>query len=283
MATVTFRIMPIVDFDGEYTIVASDGPQPSVETPTPHLTRCIVAFFQNDTEVSDMRKTYTSDAGYESTGLTVSIQMTNGQTYSIVVYMDNNKDYVNVTNLKAITLDRNGYILDGDPQIFSSDKFDITVAGDTSKDVSVLRRYCRISFIDTNPTGKVDIKVYAANGFVANEFNAYLGRPSDGGSGYSFTNASIAMLTASNQSISFGLNSYSSEGEPVKRQTVSNITINRNYWTKVYWSSAARKSVDLTTLPGWSALYSGTHDITIVAKAAGYMGSEKSAGVEVTK
>ena len=283
MATVTFRIMPIVDFDGEYTIVASDGPQPSVETPTPHLTRCIVAFFQNDTEVSDMRKTYTSDAGYESTVLTVSIQMTNGQTYSIVVYMDNNKDYVNVTNLKAITLDRNGYILDGDPQIFSSDKFDITVAGDTSKDVSVLRRYCRISFIDTNPTGKVDIKVYAANGFVANEFNAYLGRPSDVGGGYSFTNASIAMLTASNQSISFGLNSYSSEGEPVKRQTVSNITINRNYWTKVYWSSAARKSVDLTTLPGWSALYSGTHDITIVAKAAGYMGSEKSAGVEVTK
>ena len=168
MATVTFRIMPIVDFDSEINFVVSDGSQPSIETPTPHLTRCIVAFFQNDTEVSEMRKVYTSDAGYESTGLTASIQMTNGQTYSIVVYMDNNKDYVNVTKLKAITLDRNGYILDGDPQIFSSDRFDITVTGDTSKDVSVLRRYCRISFIDTNPTSKVDRKVYEAHSFVAN-------------------------------------------------------------------------------------------------------------------
>lgn len=283
MATVTFGIMPIVDFDSEYTIPVSDGPQPSIETPTPHLTRCIVAFFQNDTEVSEMRRTYTSDAGYESTGLTASIQMTNGQTYSIVVYMDNNKDYVNVTNLKAITLDKNGYCLDGDPQIFSSDKFDITVTGDTSKDVSVLRRYCRISFIDTNPTSKVGKKRYAVNGYVANEFNAYLGRPTDAGSGYSFTNTSIAMLTASNQSTSFTLNSYSSEGEPVKSQNVSNITINRNYWTKVYWSSAARKSVDLTTLPGWSALSSGSHNITIAAKAAGYIDSEKSAVVEVTK
>ena len=49
MATVTFRIMPIVDFDGEYTIAASDGPQPTIETPRPHLTRCIVAPFQNGT------------------------------------------------------------------------------------------------------------------------------------------------------------------------------------------------------------------------------------------
>lgn len=43
------------------------------------------------------------------------------------------------------------------------------------------------------------------------------------------------------------------------------------------------KSVDLTTLPGWSSLSSGTHNITIAAKAAGYIDSEKSAGVEVTK
>ena len=283
MATVTFRITPIVDFDSEINLVVSDGPQPSIETPTPHLTRCIVAFFQNGTEVSEMRKVYTSDAGYESTGLTASIQMTNGQTYSIVVYMDNNKDYVNVTDLKVITLDKNGYTLDGDPQIFSSDKFDITVTGDTSKDVSVLRRYCRVSFIDTNPTSKVDGKLYAANGFVANEFNAYLGRPTDAGAGYSFTNTSIAMLGMSNDSIPFTLLSYSSGGELVKDQNVSNISINRNYWTKVYWSSAARKSVDLATLSGWSSLSGGTHNITIVAKAGGYIDSEKSAGVEVTK
>ena len=43
------------------------------------------------------------------------------------------------------------------------------------------------------------------------------------------------------------------------------------------------KSVDITTLPGWSSLSSGTHNITIVAKADGYIDSEKSAGVEVTK
>ena len=283
MATVTFRIMPIVDFDSETDVVVSDGPQPSIETPTAHLTRCIVAFFQNDTEVSEMRKTYTSEEGYESNGLTATLSLDTGTTYTIVVYMDNNKDYVNVTNLKAITLDRNGYILDGDPQIFSGDKFDITVTGDTSKDVSVLRRYCRISFTDTNPTSKVDRKVYLPNGYVANEFNAYLGRPTDAGMGYSFTNTSIAMLTASSQSISFTLMSYSLEGKLVKNQNVSNILINRNYWVNVYWSSAARKSVDLTTLPGWSSLSGGTHSTTIVAKAAGYIDSDKSAEVEVTK
>ena len=43
------------------------------------------------------------------------------------------------------------------------------------------------------------------------------------------------------------------------------------------------KSVDLTTLPGWSSLSPGTHNITIMAKADGYIDSEKSAGVEVTK
>ena len=43
------------------------------------------------------------------------------------------------------------------------------------------------------------------------------------------------------------------------------------------------KSIDLTTLPGWASLSTGSHNITIVAKAAGYIDSEKSAGVEVTK
>lgn len=43
------------------------------------------------------------------------------------------------------------------------------------------------------------------------------------------------------------------------------------------------KSIDLATLPGWSALSSGSHNITIVAKAAGYIDSEKSTGVEVIK
>ena len=42
-------------------------------------------------------------------------------------------------------------------------------------------------------------------------------------------------------------------------------------------------SRDLTTLPGWESLSSGTHNITIVAKAAGYKDSEPSAAVSVTK
>ena len=47
--------------------------------------------------------------------------------------------------------------------------------------------------------------------------------------------------------------------------------------------STNKVSVDLTTLPGWSSLSSGSHNITIVAKADGYRDSEPSAGVEVTK
>ena len=43
------------------------------------------------------------------------------------------------------------------------------------------------------------------------------------------------------------------------------------------------KSVDLTTLSGWAALSTGSHNITIVAKADGYKDSEPSAGVTVTK
>ena len=42
-------------------------------------------------------------------------------------------------------------------------------------------------------------------------------------------------------------------------------------------------SIDLTTLPGWSSLSAGTHDITIGAKANGYRDSEPSAAVSVTK
>ena len=48
-------------------------------------------------------------------------------------------------------------------------------------------------------------------------------------------------------------------------------------------ASAVKKSVDLTTLSGWSNLAPGNHTIKIVAKGTGYIDSEKSAGVEVTK
>ena len=48
-------------------------------------------------------------------------------------------------------------------------------------------------------------------------------------------------------------------------------------------SGATKVSVDLTTLPGWASLSSGSHNITIVAKADGYRDSEPSAAVSVTK
>ena len=44
-----------------------------------------------------------------------------------------------------------------------------------------------------------------------------------------------------------------------------------------------RKSVDLTTLPGWASLSTGSHNITVVARANGYRDSDPSAAVSVEK
>lgn len=53
--------------------------------------------------------------------------------------------------------------------------------------------------------------------------------------------------------------------------------------TVLLGSVTSQQSVDLTTLSGWANLTDGNHIIKIVAKADGYIDSEKSAGVEVTK
>ena len=53
--------------------------------------------------------------------------------------------------------------------------------------------------------------------------------------------------------------------------------------TTLLGNVTSQQSVDLTTLSGWANLTDGNHTIQIVAKAAGYIDSEKSAGVEVTK
>ena len=53
--------------------------------------------------------------------------------------------------------------------------------------------------------------------------------------------------------------------------------------TVLLGSVTSQQSVDLTTLSGWADLTDGNHTIQIMAKAAGYIDSEKSAGVEVTK
>lgn len=44
-----------------------------------------------------------------------------------------------------------------------------------------------------------------------------------------------------------------------------------------------RKQIDLTTLPGWANLSEGNHTIKIKAKGTGYIDSELSAGVVVSK
>ena len=53
--------------------------------------------------------------------------------------------------------------------------------------------------------------------------------------------------------------------------------------TLIVGNTQSQVSVDLTTLPGWSSLSTGSHNITIVAKAAGYRDSEPSAAVSVEK
>ena len=44
-----------------------------------------------------------------------------------------------------------------------------------------------------------------------------------------------------------------------------------------------RKQIDLTTLPGWANLSTGNHTIKIKAKGTGYIDSELSVGVVVSK
>lgn len=53
--------------------------------------------------------------------------------------------------------------------------------------------------------------------------------------------------------------------------------------TKQETPTVPKVSVDLTTLAGWEALSSGTHSITVVAKADGYRDSVPSAAVSVEK
>lgn len=48
-------------------------------------------------------------------------------------------------------------------------------------------------------------------------------------------------------------------------------------------ASTPRLSVDVSTLAGWANLAAGSHDITIVAKAAGFKDSAPSTAVSVTK
>lgn len=54
-------------------------------------------------------------------------------------------------------------------------------------------------------------------------------------------------------------------------------------WTLTSKQATSKISIDLTTLTGWDNVSSGTHEISVVAKATGYLDSEKSTAVSFTK
>lgn len=64
--------------------------------------------------------------------------------------------------------------------------------------------------------------------------------------------------------------------------TANNYTSGGGCAIQYYEEATSKVSVDLTTLTGWSSLSSGSHNITIIAKADGYRDSEPSAAVSVT-
>ena len=63
----------------------------------------------------------------------------------------------------------------------------------------------------------------------------------------------------------------------------TNTTLINGFVNNTNWKQINSVSVDLTTLPGWSSLSTGSHSITIVAKANGYRDSKPSAAVSVEK
>lgn len=69
----------------------------------------------------------------------------------------------------------------------------------------------------------------------------------------------------------------------VATSTYENETSPQTFNATINYTETSRKSVDLTTLTGWEALSSGTHNITVVAKADGYRDSEPSEAVSVEK
>ncbi len=57
-----------------------------------------------------------------------------------------------------------------------------------------------------------------------------------------------------------------------------------NYtWTLTSKQATSKVSIDLTTLSGWDNVTSGEHTIQVIAKASGYLDSEKSTAVTFTK
>lgn len=71
-----------------------------------------------------------------------------------------------------------------------------------------------------------------------------------------------------------------------KTNTTFNITtenVSAGIITLTSKSNVSKVSIDLTTLTGWDNVTAGEHQISVVAKAAGYRDSEKSAAVSFTK
>ena len=70
------------------------------------------------------------------------------------------------------------------------------------------------------------------------------------------------------------------------KNNIENITLLDADAPKKYnisFITTSKVSIDLTTLTGWNNVSSGTHKISVVAKASGYLDSEKSTAVSFTK
>ena len=70
------------------------------------------------------------------------------------------------------------------------------------------------------------------------------------------------------------------------KNNIQNITLLDADAPKKYnisFITTSKVSIDLTTLTGWNNVSSGTHKISVVAKASGYLDSEKSTAVSFAK
>lgn len=135
-----------------------------------------------------------------------------------------------------------------------------------------------VTFIFDNNISKVEI-------YSDSQFTSLLTTISESNTSFSFNGNTTAYIKVYFTQL-YGIGSVNSS-HPLMLP-ISHVTTNTfDVWVKgegtITITSTPRKSVDLTTLAGWKALSSGTHNITIVAKADGYRDSEPSAAVQVEK
>lgn len=245
-SAIACNIIPVIDYNGKYDVSTNNSTQPTTTYEIPHLTRCIVEVRPNGSSNFITQQVFYSEDGYESDGVTSSLKLITGQTYKIIAYLDNNQDYIDVTNFSEITLGSDGYKSHGQPQIFIG-IYDLTVTESTSININPTRRYGTVNFVDTNPSSDVVTKVIYMNGFVPNQYNGITGKPVDAITGVNFTNKDkVNFLAYGSSTLSCSLYFYDKDGNILNSQTITNFPICQNYQTNVYFSSTPTVTFNLT-------------------------------------